>query len=64
MMRPNMEIGNYADGGYKVVVVACILILMQVLMVGGRLVGRQIQKAWLGIDDYVLIAATVSILTS
>lgn len=55
-----MEAGNYAHGGYKVVVVASILILMQTLMVGGRLLSRRLQKVWLGIDDYVLISATVS----
>ena len=55
-----MDAGNYAHGGYKVVVVASILILMQTLMVGGRLLSRRLQKVWLGIDDYVLISASVS----
>ena len=47
-----MDAGTYAHGGYKVVVVASILILMKVLMVGGRLLGRRLQKVWLGVDDY------------
>ena len=55
-----MEADNYAHGGYKVVIVASVLILMQTLMVGGRLLSRRLQKVWLGIDDYVLISATVS----
>ena len=54
-----MDIGDYSHGGYKVVIVASLLIFMSMLMVGGRLVGRQLQKVWLGIDDYVLIVATV-----
>lgn len=58
-----MDLGNYAHGGYKVVVVASILILMKVLMVGGRLLSRRLQKVWLGVDDYVLILATVCIHT-
>ena len=54
-----MEVGDYAYGGFKVVVVASILILMQMLMVGGRLLSRKLQKVSLGIDDYVLISAVV-----
>ena len=54
-----MDVGDYSHGGYKVVVVASLLIFMSMLMVGGRLLGRQLQKVWLGIDDYVLILATV-----
>ena len=60
MSSTAMEVGNYTHGGYKVVVVASILILMQTLMVGGRLLSRRLQKVWLGVDDYVLISATVS----
>lgn len=59
MTSITMEVGDYAYGGFKVVVVASILILMQMLMVGGRLVSRRLQKVWLGIDDYVLISAAV-----
>ena len=55
-----IEASDYGHGGLIVVVVAAILILMQVFMVGGRLLGRRIQSVWLGIDDYVLISATVS----
>ena len=54
-----MDVGDYSHGGYKVVIVASLLIFMSMLMVGGRLVGRQLQKVWLGMDDYVLIIATV-----
>ena len=59
-----MDVGDYSHGGYKVVVVASLLIFMSMLMVGGRLIGRQLQKVWLGIDDYVLILATVCTHTS
>ena len=52
--------GTLSNGGYKVVVVAIILIIMQTLMVAGRVISRRLQKVWLGIDDYVLISATVS----
>lgn len=57
-----IAVGNYVDGGYKVVIVASLLIMMQLLMVGGRLFSRKLQKVWLGVDDYVLVSATVSIL--
>lgn len=52
--------GSYGYGGYRVVVVASILTLMQALMVGGRLLSRRIQKARIGVDDCILISATVS----
>lgn len=60
MSSITMEVGDYAYGGFKVIVVASLLILMQILMVGGRLVSRRLQNVWLGIDDYVLISATVN----
>ena len=60
MTSTTMDAGNYAHGGYKVAIVASILILMQTLMVGGRLLSRRLQKVWLGIDDYILISAAVS----
>ena len=59
MTSITMEVGNYDYGGYKVVIVAAILIFMQISMVSGRLFSRRLQKVWLGIDDYVLISATV-----
>lgn len=52
---------GYSHGGYKVVVVASVLILMQTLMVSGRLLSRHLQKVALAVDDYVLFVATVSL---
>lgn len=40
---------------------AILLIVMQVLMVTGRLVSRRLQKVMLGADDYALLSATVSL---
>ena len=51
----------YGNKGYKVAIVAILLIVMQVLMVTGRLVSRRLQKVMLGIDDYVLLPASVSL---
>ena len=64
MTSTTMEVGDYAYDGFKVIVVASILILMQMLVVGGRLISRRLQKVWLGIDDYVLISAAVFSLLS
>ena len=52
------DLHDYGHGGYKVVVVASVLILMQSLMVCGRLLSRHLQKAALAADDYVLFLAT------
>jgi hypothetical protein len=52
---------GFEDYGYRVVVVALLLIVMQTLMVTGRLVSRRLQKVRLGADDYVLVSATVSL---
>ena len=61
MALNKIEVGSYGQGGYKVVIIAGVLILMQTLMVCGRLLSRKIQKVWFGIDDYFLISATVRI---
>lgn len=50
---------RYGDGGYKVVVVASVLIFMQFIMVFGRYLSRRLQKVLLEADDYVLLLATV-----
>lgn len=55
-----MEVGDYSQGGYKVVIVAALLIIMQSLMVAGRFVSRKLQKVVLAVDDFVLVFATVS----
>lgn len=55
-----MEITSYGDGGWKVTLVAAILIFMQVLAVSGRIISRSMKKARLAVDDYVLIFGTVS----
>ena len=61
-MAPNIvNAAYYGNKGYRVAIVAILLIVMQVLMVTGRLVSRRLQKAMLGIDDYVLLPASVSL---
>ena len=55
-----MEITSYGDGGWKVAMVAAILIFMQVLAVSGRIISRSMKKARLAVDDYVLILGSVS----
>lgn len=58
-MSSFVDITSYGDGAYKVLIVAALLIVMQILMVGGRFLSRKMQKVPLGADDYVLSAATV-----
>ncbi|KAL8749398.1 MAG: hypothetical protein Q9184_006821 [Pyrenodesmia sp. 2 TL-2023] len=50
---------RYGEGGYKAVVVASVLILLQFLMVSGRYYSRRMQKVMLEADDYVLLLATL-----
>lgn len=50
---------DYGDGGYKVVVVASVLVLVQFLMLFGRCYSRRLQHVMLEADDHVLILATV-----
>lgn len=57
-MHTFQGVADYGHDGYRVVVVASILIVMQSLMVGGRVLSRYLQKAALAADDYVLFAAT------
>ena len=60
-MAPNVaNAAYYGNKGYKVAIVAILLIVMQVLMVSGRLVSRRLQKVMLGIDDYMLLPGSVS----
>jgi len=54
-----VNVPSYQDGGYKVVVVAGVLIMMQLLMVFGRLMSRRLKNAGLAADDYVLLLATI-----
>lgn len=56
-----MDLAGFGNDGYRVVVVALLLVVMQILMVTGRLVSRRLQKVVLGADDYVLVPATVSL---
>ena len=58
-MSSFVDITSYGDGAYKVLIVAALLIVMQILMVGGRFLSRKMRKVTLGADDYVLLAATV-----
>lgn len=53
-------IENYGHDGYKVAIVASILIFMQSVMIGGRILSRYLQKVSFELDDYVLFVAGVS----
>lgn len=50
---------RYSDGGYKAVVVASVLVLMQFIMLFGRYYSRRLQRIMLEIDDFVLLLATL-----
>lgn len=50
---------QYSNGGYKAVVVASVLVLMQFIMVFGRYYSRRLQKVTLETDDFVLLLAAV-----
>lgn len=58
-MASVINIMDYGHDGYRVVLVAILMIVMQILMLTGRLVSRRLQKVMLGADDYVLVSATV-----
>ena len=49
---------SYGHGGFKVVIVTVLLIVLQFLVVGGRFTSRRLQEVSLGTDDYVLLLAT------
>ena len=51
------DIVSYGDGAYKVIIVAALLIVMQILMVGARFASRKMRKAALAADDFVLLTA-------
>lgn len=51
--------GNDSHGGYKVAVVASVLIVMQILMTCGRAKSCKLLKVSIAADDYVLLTATV-----
>ena len=54
-----VDVTAFSNGGYKVVIVAGVLIVMLFLMVSGRLISRRLTRAGMGADDYVLLIATV-----
>ena len=54
-----VDVTAFSHGGYKVVIVAGVLIVMLFLMVFGRLISRRLTQAGTGPDDYVLFIATV-----
>lgn len=58
-MDSSVDITSYGHGAFKVIVVAALLIVMQILMVGGRFVSRKMRKVPLAADDYVLLIATI-----
>lgn len=53
-----VDVTDFSHGGYKVVIVAGVLILMLLLMVTGRLVSRRLKRAGVAVDDYFLLVAT------
>jgi hypothetical protein len=54
-----VDVTQFSHGGYKVIIVAGVLILMLLLMVTGRLVSRRLKRAKVAADDYVLLIATI-----
>ncbi|KAF6232604.1 hypothetical protein HO173_009272 [Letharia columbiana] len=54
-----VDITSYGHGAFKVTIVAAVLIVMQILMVGGRFVSRKLRKVPLAADDYVLLTAAI-----
>ena len=52
-----VNVSSYDHGGFKVVIVAVLLIVMQILMVGGRLISRRLREVSFGADDYMLLLA-------
>ena len=52
------NVTSYGQGGIKVIIVTVLLIVMQFLVVGGRLTSRRLRKVTFGADDYVLLLAT------
>ena len=58
-MEDSARLTDYGHNGFRTVIVAALLILMTLLMVGGRLVSRRLQKASLGLNDYILVVAAV-----
>lgn len=53
-----LGITDCGDGGWKVIIVAVVLISLQILMVTGRFSSRMLKKVGLKVDDYVLLFAT------
>lgn len=58
-MNSFVDITSYGHGAFKVTIVAAVLIVMQILMVGGRFVSRKLRKVPLAADDYVLLTAAI-----
>ena len=56
-----MDVGDQGNGGWKVTVVASILVFMLLTMVLGRLVSRALKKSRLQNDDFMLLVATVAL---
>lgn len=55
-----MDVMDRGHDGWKVIVVAAVLVFMLVSMLLGRLVSRSLKKSSLRWDDFMLIAGTVS----
>lgn len=54
-----VNVPDYGHGGWKVIVVAVLLIVMQLIMLCGRFASRRLQKVSLGADDYILTLSTI-----
>lgn len=54
-----VDITSYGHGAYKVIIIAAVLMVMQLLMVGGRFLSRKLRKVSLAADDYVLLTAMI-----
>ena len=54
-----VKITDHGHGGWKVAIVAAVLIVMQSLMLVGRYVSRRLRNVSLASDDYMLLLATI-----
>ena len=63
IMALDITVTELSHGGWKVMIVAVVLIVMQSLMVIGRFISRKMQKAALAADDYILLLATILTIT-
>lgn len=58
-MTSFVDFVSYGHGAFKVIIVVAVLIILQLLVVGGRFLSRKMRKVSLAADDYVLLTATI-----